>query len=342
MRPLDSTPSFARRACALALCHALALLPAVPAQAAPAAGRLAATFSVSGRPAPRLAVALVDLERGHVVRGVTDASGRLRLGLAAGSYALMVESKAPLVVSRGPRVVRVAAAGLTRAQVELLLAGALTAAPQQGQAQITHEAAACFLAEEFPLLTASVEPAAPYTSARIYFRPARATEFFYVEMEAAPEGGFQGRLPRPRLEASPIEYYVAFLTTDGEEVKSETHEVKVVENESACAAGRLAALGGPGEVTVYSAATGAAVAPAGFAAGSLALTAGTVAALVSGAAAAGISAAVTVTNPVPTPVPTPVPSVTPTPTPRPTPSPSPTPTPTPEPTPSPTPSTASK
>ena len=52
----------------------------------------------------------------------------------------------------------------------------------------------------------------------------------------------------------------------------------------------LAPIGGPGEVTVFSAATGAAIAPAGFAAGGLALTLGTLALVIGGAAAAGITA----------------------------------------------------
>ena len=59
-------------------------------------------------------------------------------------------------------------------------------------------------------------------------------------------------------------------------------------------------------MTVFSAATGAAIAPAGFAAGGLALTAGTIALIVGGAAAAGITAAVTVFNPEPEPTPPPV------------------------------------
>jgi hypothetical protein len=339
MERLESILLSPRRACALLLIAALTTGPTAPVAAAPASGALSATFAIAGRPAGRLPVALVELSQGRVVRGVTDARGRLRMGLPVGEYALTIESKAPLLISRGPRLVRVVVASTARAHVELLAAGALRATAEV-TATIEHEAVACFVAEEFPLLKAKVEPASPFTGARIYFRPARATEFFYVEMEPDPEGGFQGRLPRPRFEASPIEYYVAFFTAEGEQVKSATYEAKVVDKDTACAAGRLAEIGPPGEVTVYSAATGAAVAPAGFAAGSLALTAGTIAALAGGAAAAGVSAAVSVTNPVPTPVPTPVPSITPTPTPRVTPSPTPSPTPTPEPTPSPTPSTA--
>jgi hypothetical protein len=87
-------------------------------------------------------------------------------------------------------------------------------------------------------------------------------------------------------------------------------------------------------VTVFSAATGAAIAPAGFAAGGLALTLGTVALVVGGAAAAGITAAITVFNPEPEPTPPP-----PGPEPSPTAGPEPTPTPAPSPTAGPVPTT---
>ena len=173
--------------------------------------------------------------------------------------------------------------------------------------------------------------------ARAYFKGARGDDYFYVE-GGATEGQFTWKLPRPTLAASPITYYIWAATTELDETRTPEIQALVVTDPSECPQDKkLAAIGPPGEVTIYSAATGTVMVPAGFAAGSLALTLGTAALVLSSAAATGITAVVTVFNPQPTPTPTPVP--TPEPTPVPTPEPSVTPTPTPSPRPSPTPIT---
>jgi hypothetical protein len=120
------------------------------------------------------------------------------------------------------------------------------------------------------------------------------------------------------------------MSTEFGEARTTEIEALVVEDEGECD-GRVAAFGPPGDVTVFSAATGAAVAPIGFAAGGLLAAGGVLLLLAGGAAAVGIAAATNVFNPEPTPTPTAAPTPTPTPTPttpRPTPSPSPSPDPT--------------
>jgi hypothetical protein len=194
---------------------------------------------------------------------------------------------------------------------------------------IGHEPVACFIAGEFPLIDARIEPLSGVARARVYFKSALGTSYYFVEMTAT-EGVFQGKLPRPRIEASPIEYYIQATTAEFVEAQTPQASARVVEKEEDCE-GKVAAIGPQGPVQVFSASTGAALNPAGFAASGIGIAAGTLALLLGGAAAAGIAAAVTVFNPSPTP------SATPprTPTPRP-PSPPPPPTATPEPTPRPT------
>jgi hypothetical protein len=149
----------------------------------------------------------------------------------------------------------------------------------------------------------------------VYFRANQSENWYYVEMTPS-EAGFVGKLPRPKLEASPIEYYIQAATTEFGEGQSPTISAIVVNEPSDCPEDKkLAAIGPPGEVTVFSAATGAAINPVGFAAGGIALTVGTILLLVGGAAAVGIGAAVTVFNPEPPASPSPVPTPTPTPTP---------------------------
>ena len=130
----------------------------------------------------------------------------------------------------------------------------------------------------------------------MYFKAAGSNDWYYVEMTPA-EAGFVGKLPRPKLEASPITYYVQATTTEfGENRTPEIEAIVVAEAKDCDDDKKVAAIGPPGEVTVFSAATGSAIAPVGFAAGGLALTAGTIALVLGGAAAVGIGTAVVVDN----------------------------------------------
>jgi hypothetical protein len=200
---------------------------------------------------------------------------------------------------------------------------------------ILHDPIGCMIAGQFPMVNARIEPALSVARARVYFKSSQSPNWYYVEMVPVEGGGFSGKLPRPKIEASPVTYYIQGTTTEFGDAQIPEISAIVVNDAGECEDKAIAPLGPPGEVTVFSAATGAAIAPAGFAAGGVALTLGTIALVIGGAAAAGITAAVTVFNPEPTPTPPPVTTPTPEPTPRPDPSPSPSPSPSPEPTPPP-------
>jgi hypothetical protein len=202
----------------------------------------------------------------------------------------------------------------------------ITIPPTEGGVGITHEAIGCFVAGEFPLVDAIFTPPESVARARVYFKSGLSDEWYFVEMAPEPPG-FAGKLPRPRLEASPITYYVQATSTDFNDAQTPELTGIVVEKASDCPDRKVAAIGPPGNVQVFSAATGLSVTAAGFAAGGVALTAGIIA-LVIGAAAVGVGTVITNPTPRPTPTPTPTP---PFPTPTPTESPRPTPTPTPTP-----------
>jgi hypothetical protein len=198
----------------------------------------------------------------------------------------------------------------------------------EGGAAIKFDKVECLIAGQYPLFNADMQPAAAVARARVFFRSVQSDEWFFVEMDQTPEGMFQGKLPRPRLDASPITYYIQSTTTAFVDSQSPEIEAIVVEDKDECRDKFLAPLGAPGPVQVFSAQSGAAIVPAGFAAGGL-LTAGLIAAILGGAAAIGVGTVI-INNPPPTPTPTPIPTPTPTPTPTPpTPSPSPSPSPTP-------------
>lgn len=337
----------------------LAVLLATPTadMAAPSLGVIQGVVTVDGRPLTGVSLTLIDVNTGSMHRTVSAAQGAFKLQLAPGQYVVAPETRAGLVVGRGPSVVPVAAGQIASTRIDLL---ALPSAvvqqapakeqPAQEQAPkepapanttvITHDPpVTCLIAGEFPLFDALIEPAASVARARVYFKAAKGTEWFYVEMQ--PQGGrFVGKLPRPRVEASPVSYYIQATTTEFGDAQTPEYAPIVVEKKEDCGDNAvIAPFGPPGAVTVFSAATGAAIAPAGFAAGGIALTLGTIALITGGAIAAGVAAAVTLSNPSPSPIaspsPEPTPTPTPTPTPRPTPEPSPSPKPPPQPTPPP-------
>ena len=340
--------------------------------AASAGGSIEGQVTVGDRPLRGATVAFVDVASGVVHRTASDANGHFSTPVPAGQYAITAESAAGLVVDHAPATVKVGAGRAVVADIRLLavpgamvqdavpvaqdaMPAAQTPPPSSDAAPvpvpappsapvtattINHEPVTCMIAGQFPLITAGIEPAASVARARVYFRSAQSEVWYYVEMAPADTLGleaalgFAGKLPRPKLEASPVTYYVQATTTEFGDAQTQEISAIVVNDAGDCEDRKLAAIGPPGEVTVFSAATGAAIAPAGFAVGGLALTLGTIALIVGGAAAAGITAAITVFNPEPVPTPAPIASPTPPPEPRPSPSPSPSPLPEPPPPPS--------
>ena len=101
--------------------------------------------------------------------------------------------------------------------------------PTEGAgAAINFEPVTCFVAGEFPLLDANIVPAESVARGRVYFRAAQGASFYYVEM-TQETGTFFGKLPRPRIEASPITYYLQATTTEFEESQTPEIEAVVVE-----------------------------------------------------------------------------------------------------------------
>ena len=343
-----------RRAAALLLVGLLALPPAL-VSAAPN-GIIQGRVVLEGRPLSGVTVAFIELDSGNVVRAVSREDGSFEAQAAAGEYAVTTESQAGLAVGRAPVRVAVTAGAVAKADVELLSvpsalpqgapqdppvetppAGAPMGDPQEPigpvwaettgtGAEIQFEPVTCFVAGEFPLLDATIEPADSVARARVYFKAALGESFYYIEM--TQEGDlFKGKLPRPFVAGSPITYNVTSTTTAFEETRTRDIDAIVVEDESECGDLKVAAFGPPGAITIFSAASGASViAPAGFAALGAGLAIGTIAVIAGAAAAAGIVGGVVVNPPgvgatpppiviVPTPIPTPVPIPIPTPTP---------------------------
>jgi hypothetical protein len=332
----------------------VALLSVPPAELAAAAslGTIQGVVTLEGRPLSGVAVAFIDLESGSVVRATSGPDGSFHAPASPGQYAVTTESRVGLAIGKAPVRVAVVAGRQANAEIELLaVASAMAqdapalppgqsleipqsqpASPQatlyaqtKGTgATISFEPVTCFVAGEFPLLDAGIEPLASVARARVYFRAVQGATFYYVEM-SQETGRFFGKLPRPKVEASPLTYYLQATTTEFEESQTVEIEAIVVAKKEDCNDRKMAAYGPPGEVTVFSAASGASIAPVGFAAGGAAIALGTIALIVGGAAAAGVVGGVVAGGTPPPPpssiivppltIPTPIPIVPPTPNP---------------------------
>lgn len=318
--------------CVLLLVAVLAS-PPLDLLAAPTQGTIQGVVTMQGRPLQGVSVAFIELDSGNVVRTTTGTNGGFEAKAAPGQYAVTTESQAGLAIGKAPVRVAVVAGKMANAEIELVtVASALAqdpqpppssstgeqppAAPPAGAAPlafaqttgsgatIQFEPVTCFVAGEFPLLDAGIEPLPSVARARVYFKAAQGSSFYYVEM-TQDAGRFFGKLPRPKVEASPITYYLQSTTTEFEEGQTSEIEAIIVEKKEDCGDRKIAPFGPPGEVTVFSASSGAAIAPLGFAAGGAAIAAGTIALIVAGAAAAGVVTGVVV-NPQPTITPPPI------------------------------------
>src|SRR5262245_29864322 len=307
-----------------AVLAALLVSPPLQLWSAPSTGTIQGVVTMEGRPLQGVGVAFIELESGNVVRTTSGSNGSFEAKAAAGQYAVTTESQTGLAIGKAPVRVAVVPGKLANAEIELVAVAAAVMpqappvaptdlqAPAPGEvvwaqtsgsgAAIQFEPVTCFVAGEFPLLDASIEPLPSVARARTYFKAAGGESFYYVEM-TQDAGRFFGKLPRPKVEASPITYYLQSTTTEFEESQTTEIEAIIVEKREDCGDRKIAAYGPPGDVTVFSASSGAAIAPLGFAAGGAAIAAGTIALIVAGAAAAGVVSGVVV-NPEPTTIPT--------------------------------------
>ena len=347
-----------RRAVACLLAFLVAL-PAGDVRSAQSRGTIQGVVRMEGRPLSGVTVAFIELQSGAVVRATSGEDGAFTTTAPVGEYAVTTESQAGLTVGQAPVRVAVAEGKGASADVELVAvasavlqepaatgqppgqepaaeppapaadaqapAGPVWAETSGTGAQILFEPVTCFVAGEFPLLNAGIEPVASVARARVYFKGAVGEAFYYVEM-GQDQGRYYGKLPRPRVEASPITYYVQSTTTEFEESQTREIEALVVQDKAECGDRKVAAFGPAGAVTVFSATTGVSIlAPAGFAAvAASGLAVGAITVLAAGAAAAGVVGGVVgpgggtiVTpppiSPTPIPVPTPIPQPTATP-----------------------------
>jgi len=132
-----------------------------------------------------------------------------------------------------------------------------------------------------PQLDAGITPGEQVQVGRVYFKSVLGDAFYYVEMALQGER-YVGVLPKPRLDAGPITYYVEGVGLDYSQSQSPEVQAVVVEKQEDCGDLPVAMLGPSGPVRVFSVGGGTAL-PPGFSGVSSVVAAGSGAA---GAAAA--------------------------------------------------------
>ncbi|HUL77615.1 MAG TPA: hypothetical protein VL691_10160, partial [Vicinamibacteria bacterium] len=154
--------------------------------------------------------------------------------------------------------------------VIVLVAGPIASAgPQDAAAAaapttlaVVHTPVGCMVAGTNPQIDAGITPEAGVQAGRVYFHSALGSSFFYVEM--TPETGrYVGVLPKPRLDAGPITYYVEGVARDYAQAQTPEAHATVVDRPEECKDKPLAAFGPSDPVRVFSVAGGRAL-PAGF------------------------------------------------------------------------------
>jgi hypothetical protein len=167
-------------------------------------------------------------------------------------------------------------------------ATAATQPPSAGGLQVDVDpTAACILAGQYPVFQGAIVPPEGVTRSRLFFRSSLSPELYYVEALQEERGRYVARLPRPRLNAGPIIFYLEATGSDFAPGRSAEGNAIVVRKIEQCPQDRkgVPVAPGGGPVSVFDVAGNPAF-PAGFegvAGGVAAASAGVGAAAGSGA-----------------------------------------------------------
>jgi hypothetical protein len=141
--------------------------------------------------------------------------------------------------------------------------GAAVPPAAAGAIAIDHRAAACLGADVYPRLEACLEPAAEVSRARVQFRAAGTSAWYYVDM--ARDGQcHRGTLPRPLPSTTAVEYYVEAVNRSFLETRTGVHRPRVVPARADCRNLATPSDLGSATVTVGTTVVGAPAQPPGF------------------------------------------------------------------------------
>jgi len=138
---------------------------------------------------------------------------------------------------------------------------------------IDHGAVACVVAGRFPRLDARIAPVPQVARARAFFHADDDTRWYFVDMKVEA-GEFHGVLPPPLKSTKRIHYYLEATDKNVAQARTQEYAAEVVPDAGACANKGMVAAMAVATKVVVGVPAGAAAAPAGFAANTVAVAGG--------------------------------------------------------------------
>jgi hypothetical protein len=145
-----------------------------------------------------------------------------------------------------------------------ILAALLLAAPLGAQPSVEPSDVRCISREAFTELAAAIEPPGSIRSAKLYFRSAVFSDFYFVDMKLdSGSGSFRAVLPLPTAETDRVVYYVEAVDVSFQTARSRDFQVTVSNGCRPGPGGLLFSGRDPG-IVVGALRAGAPALPAGF------------------------------------------------------------------------------
>ena len=136
-------------------------------------------------------------------------------------------------------------------------------ATAQGEPVIGHQADDCWPEDQFPELSAGIQPGEEILTAKVYFRSDKYPDFYYVEMTIKPSAGnFLAILPKPGPETERVIYYLEAIDSTFNGARTEEYDPEVEDPCKRRAPG--AYTGANPSIVVGATKAGAAAIPPGF------------------------------------------------------------------------------
>ena len=205
----------------------------------------------AGTSASDYAQHLVQVARGLArpsARLLTASSGAARTDLGDRVAAVLDESRNRRAPTPGAALL---AGGASLLAIALLAAAEPVAARAAGESRpaqaaaapapgerIVHEPVGCLVEGRFAEIEAGIEPASEVETARLYFAGAGSDQGVEFWIDMARSGGrFLGRLPKPRVAASPVRYRIEARTAGGRVTSTQDYLAVVAPSASRCPMG---------------------------------------------------------------------------------------------------------
>jgi polysaccharide export outer membrane protein len=129
--------------------------------------------------------------------------------------------------------------------------------------KIDHQPVDCIVKDRFAQIDAAIDPTDDVMKARLYFKSALDTDYYYVDM-ALMQGRFVGKLPKPKDKAGPITYFIEAIGWKDQNRRTAEFTAQLAVRREACADGAKVAAEGSGDDVRVTSTSSSRLKPQGF------------------------------------------------------------------------------